>query len=143
MLSAVGCARRPPPVTATVIRGPDGTDNWVAIECQSAQLACTAEAGRVCPNGYDTAGEMGHEGQASSSTAYANGYGGFAVSRSQTTYAGEMLIHCHGAPVVGPGGTAEAPPPPRRCFDDNDCRVGEQCETAPGERKGVCTPDTK
>jgi hypothetical protein len=63
---------RGPSVTSTCIRGPDGQDNWIAIECKSAQLACVAEAGRVCPNGYDVADQLGHEGQESSGYAQAN-----------------------------------------------------------------------
>jgi hypothetical protein len=107
-----------PAVSSTLVRGPDGKDNWVAITCKDSQGACFAEAGRVCPGGYDLADSEGHVGQSSSSYAQADSHGSVAMSRSRTTYTGEVLVHCHGkvGPAVG-----------RECMSDSSCDTGVEC----------------
>jgi hypothetical protein len=119
-----------PSVTSTRIRGPDGTDNWVAITCPGSQMACYARAGEVCPAGYE---------QASSSLARGNVSGGVASSSSAHAFDGEMLIRCRGTPVVP---VAPVAPHRRECRDDVECETGERCVPAPGSpvERGRCQP---
>jgi hypothetical protein len=80
ILSVVACSSYSVPVN-----GPTpGT--WYSVECKRSQANCQAEAGNVCPNGYDVADSSGQSGN----FAYWNQSSGFVVP----TYTGTMLIRC-------------------------------------------------
>lgn len=110
------CAcRSAPAASAANIRGPDGKDNWIAITCEGAQVACVAEAGKLCPGGWD---EMERDGRTlQESRAVATG--DFASAHSSETYHGELLVRCKGA--------ARLLDTRRECMGDGSCGLGERC----------------
>lgn len=43
---------------ATPVKGPDGNEGWYLVRCKDDPSSCNAEAGSVCPEGYDLADDF-------------------------------------------------------------------------------------
>ncbi len=103
-------------VNSQQVRGPDGTTNWLAIQCGDLQANCQQRASAACPGGYDVADQRGHTD--TTTTAYASPGAARAVSRS--AYVGEMLVKCHGEIATALTGY-------RSCIADASCDTGDRC----------------
>lgn len=77
--------------SASRVTGPDGSFNWYAITCRRNRSNCYEKAGEVCPGGYKVADGDDREG------IYA--HADSSSTMVTTTYHGEMLIKCKGAPA--------------------------------------------
>lgn len=116
-----------PSVTSTRIRGPDGKDNWVSIECKDSPTGCLQRAGEACPNGYEIAGAgAGYHNEPNRAANVAEGMNAGMQGRapqhySDSVYRAAMLIQCHGEPAPA------AQPEPRTCMDSNECDRGDTC----------------
>ena len=96
-----------PHASSRAIRGPDGA-TWYAIRCGGDPTVCYERAGNACPGGYDVA-DQGSQAGANVATIGSSVF-------VRPTFAGQMLVKCHGA--ASPSATA------RECRDDNDCYPG-------------------
>lgn len=93
--------------------GPDGTQQWWAIECHGDASLCWRQAGVRCPHGYAITDRSRHDDV--KGYAMTNAYGQtFAHARSVPN--GELIIHCKEAPgrssAVVVEGVTPAPSPP-------------------------------
>lgn len=126
-------------VQSARVRGPDGEDNWVAITCKGSQMRCVQRAGEACPRGYVVAGRLGREGFEAGGFASGGNSGGVAMARARSTYDGEMLVKCKGAPSEEPA----APTRFRECMSDEGCDTGDECLFADSDSfssHGRCRP---
>ena len=44
--------------SATPVKGPDGAEGWYLVRCKEDPSSCNAEAGSVCPEGYEMADDF-------------------------------------------------------------------------------------
>jgi len=44
--------------SATAVKGPDGNEGWYLVRCKDDPTSCNAEAGSVCPEGFDLADDF-------------------------------------------------------------------------------------
>lgn len=82
---------------STQFRGPDGTDSWWVVRCDTTAL-CRRQAGESCPNGYD-------------------------IDEKQPKRGAELIIRCKGpsapAQPIDPACNT-SPPRPDHCYRDED-----------------------
>jgi hypothetical protein len=73
-------------ISVTKVRGPDGTDDWLALQCGGGLTRCWEEAANQCPHGYVIA-DSGTQTTVSS----------VSVGKTQSVTSGtmgELLIKC-------------------------------------------------
>ncbi|MDB5219799.1 MAG: hypothetical protein JWO86_7726 [Myxococcaceae bacterium] len=122
-----------PAVNSQQVRGPDGTTDWLSIQCDDLQANCVQRAGEACPSGYDIADSRGHNNTGSASYAVVGPDGATAGTSSRSKYEGEMLVKCHGEMSPSARGY-------RDCIGDASCNTGDKCifTTGAGRDLGRC-----